>query len=465
MKKEEEHISIDQLLRDHFEEHTILPDEELWNNIEGRMSQKAFRSGRLKRLKIALIGSAAIVAGLVFMFHLFNNETPSISQVAEIESAENNIPHTDNSTKIDLSKIVEKKAEQQNTAEQPAREERRKLQKSPQQKNTTNYPQTEAVKERIQITPQKMELLTADNLLTNDDAIKSLENIKQKATQQSVITSEKSNKTSKSHAIHHSKHKNISAKKYYAQNSRQSSWKKQGNLLNDFDLKLNLSAMYSTRKNNNIQTDPLSDYDPAYFNEIEKGGISFNGGLDLGYNFNSNWSIYSGVEYTTYSIQVQHAQSRYKLVSSNQILIPSSAGNINISGNGLAELSAQSQFETKLRLHYLSIPFVARYRLNKDFYTNAGIKCEILMADKSLVSLNDDAVDFSVAKIDGLKKYNWGLVVGAGYESTRPSGFRFEIGPEITYNLTNLNSSAEVISKPLVIGIHSGIYLAKYKRL
>ena len=114
--------------------------------------------------------------------------------------------------------------------------------------------------------------------------------------------------------------------------------------------------MFSLRSLNNLQNVSVMDYNQSFYNEIEKGRITMNGGLELAYNFNSSWSVYSGLKLSRYSQHIQTIKNQYEIVSANQIIVPASAGNIGMSGNGIGQLASQSEVGAHLNCNTLMFP-------------------------------------------------------------------------------------------------------------
>jgi len=468
-EERKKHNEIDQLLSERFGEHTIRPEKELWDKIESRMEPRVVSFSKYSRLKIALIGSAAVIGGLVFLLFVLKNQKPTMNEYSEFKSTERTVPQEKSQLKNKSSEIPENSIAMKNI---PEKNQNSYTEKDPIQNQQWKNPEVilkeneKVESENNRISPQQIKSLTTENTLFRNPS--QPENLKVVGAFDKKIPEKPSSKTirnKKNHYNYHSKTRHISAKKYFTQKTGNKGLIKAGKFFNDFDLKVNLSPAYSMRTVNNLQNISVMEYDQAFYNRTESGKISLNGGLELAYKINTGWSIYSGIKFSQYSQQIQNAQNNYKITSSSSVIIPSSAGNISIDGEGIGELSTQSQFETKLKMQFLDIPLIARHYFSPNFYVDAGIKYSYLLADKTSVSLNDTSVNFSVEKINGLNKHNFGLVLGTGIEQVTHSGIRFEIGPEINLNMNNLNPSAKIISRPLSFGIHAGIFLGRYRQM
>ncbi len=466
MKKENGYNEIDKLLRERFGEHTVRPEKELWEKIEHWMQPRTVPFLKYSRLKIAFAASAAAIAGLVFIVFTLNQPKTTPTEYSDIQQMGKNIPPENIQPKKEtLSTVAKNKPVQKMQGKTPVLISENRQGKI-QPENNFNATTPDKQQENAHSSLQKVKMLTVESVCFQDFALLKKANVSSKTEElASVKTNTRPAKTKKIRYNQPSKRRYISAKKYYAQKLRNRGFIKPGSNFEKFGLRVVFSPSYSTRTVNNLQNVTLADYDPAFFNRIESGKIALNGGLELSCKINSKWSIYSGLDFSQYSRQIQNAQNNYTIVSGNEVIIPSSAGDINISGVGVGELSTKSQFETKLKIGFLNVPVVARHYFTPNFYADAGFKYSYLLADKTSVSLNDAAVKFTVAKIEGIQKHYFGLVLGTGIEHVTHSGIRFQIGPEITMNLNNLNPSARVISKPVSLELRTGIYLGKYKQL
>ena len=465
MNNNNEHNELDQFLREKFEGHTIEPAEELWAGIEPRFAQRVVPIRKYSRLKLALYSSAVIIAGLVVVLAVVKTQNPTVIK-EEVSEFLNENATPENKPEIRVPEETPQKsiiAENKTTYTKT----RKILIQSKERKITENDTEKKRqLNHHLAFLPLKP-IINEDLRLYTDPNI---ENLKTKATlsikteSKKVKNSTRSNRK-KHRAIFQQKHKNFSAKKYYAQKAKHKNKNTSGNWLENFDLRANITPAYTTRLLNNQQNVSVVNYNPAFYNNIEKGRITLNGGLELAYNFNSNWSVYSGLKLSRYSQHIRTTKNQYEIVSDNQILIPSSAGNFGLSANGIGQMASESEVSSFLKLQYLDVPVVARYKLKRRFYFDAGIKLSYLLSDKIIVDDIESESKFQVEKIMGLQKNNFSIILGSGMEHTTKSGFRFEAGPEISLSLTNINPSANVIAKPVFLGFRTSIYFGNYKKL
>lgn len=469
MNKENRHIEndIDRLLRERFAEHTISPEEELWDKIEQRMEPRVIPAYKYSRLKMVLFGSAAVIGGLVFLLFVLKNQKTGTDEYSENKPVANTISQEKTPCKNDIPIPPENSPALKNIPRNNGTTGAKKQAGQTLPSGIQELPVRENRKTEVENYPvplRQIKALSTENIYLFDTAeAEKLKNIRPTYRKTDIKPNPPKHKNY--HSNQHSIQKHISAKKYYARKPQNKGLIQLGKFFNNFDVKTNLSAAYSLRTVRNLQNSPQADYDPAFYNKTESGKISTGGGVELAYKINPSWSLYSGIKISEYAQQIRSTQNDYTVLSSSRVFFPVSAGNIGILGDGIGELPPQSRFETKLNLLYLDIPLVARRYFGPGFYADAGLKYSVLLADNTRVSLNDGSVNFSVEKITGLQKHNFGLVFGVGAEQVTRSGIRFEAGPEIILGLNNINPSARVRCVPASVGFRAAIFLGRYGRM
>lgn len=467
MKTNGEHTDLDRFLREKFEGHTIEPAEELWKGIEQRFAPQVVSLHKYSLLKLALYSSVAVIAGLVVLIVMLKTENPNVAneKLNEIVN-ENSAPLTVSETQNPEDKAIESAVPENKAVFTEIRKTSVQHKRFQESENEILQP------ERFQERNSDFECLPIQPIAVGEiwfDNKTSKLKLKTSDVEPIIAVASKNIKPvpsqNKNRRNFRSKPRYISAEKFYAKNSKSRHSGKAGNFWKDFDLRANLSPTFNTRSLNNLQNTTAIDYSPAFYNEIEKGRITLNGGLELAFHFNPNWSVYSGVKLSRYSQHIQTIKNQYKIVSANQITVPASAGNIGLNGTGIGQLAFQSEVGTYLKLQYIDVPLVARYKMSGRFYFDAGVKYSYLFSDKTTGKIMDSDTKIQVDKITGLQKNNFGFIFGAGMEHTTRSGFRYELGPEISLNLTNINPTASIIGKPVFLGFRTSIYFAKYKRM
>ncbi len=464
MKNENGNNELDKFLRESFEGHSIEPDAELWQGIEQRFAPKVVPMQKYSRLKLAFYGSAVVIAGLIFTLVFFRNEPSKQNDDIKNELVEKQIEIESTPSKEKEAFVAEKLLNQKSAVEKQVHPQAKKQTKqieATQQfqsnlENITNLIENETDIFLAEIKSIEIEDFDFSRLPEN----KELQNFVPEKKSETVKTSKPGNKNNKpTRASKQSKSKPISAKKYYAQ---QSKGKNQPGIFSDrFDLKAIVTPTFSSHTLNNVQN-VVVDFDQKYFKEIENPRFVVNFGLELSYRINQHWNIYSGAKIFNYSFSNQADKSRYEILSTNLVNIPSSAGNLLVNGDRIGELPTQYKFKTQVKLLYFDIPLVARYHFKPDFYFDAGLKYSYLLANNTKGRIADNDTKIKYDKITGLQKNNFGMILGTGFEHTTKSGIRFELGPEFCFNFNNLNPKNSVITKPISAGIRTGIYFGRY---
>lgn len=457
MKKENEHNEIDQLLRERFGEHTIRPEKELWDKIERRMQPRTVSFHNYSRLKLALIGSVAAAAGL-FLLVLLQKEAPTETGIipATTSSAEQ-ASNTQKQTLPEQKEII--------TAKPTA-----VILVDPQQEMPVNF---SAIREKqagpgpvaetplAYLAPKSFEFQPTENTVN----IQPLQEHKKPAENKKHTIASPSGKT-----IHrykplftfNNKHRKNPADRYYARRTEQKGLLRGGKLADKMEARVVFSPVYSYRNINDKSNIALVEFDKKSLDEKEKGRISAGGGLELAYNINKYWSVYSGLKFSSYRlIHETTVEDLNQATQKNSI--QTSAGELFFTGVNVATLPQSTLFTGEIKLNSLDIPLMIRYNVAQQWYAGAGVTWSRLIADHSTLRVNSPDVTFSFEKIQGLNANNFSLTLEAGYEFVSKAGFRMGIGPEVNFRLSNQNSTGIINSKPFSVGIKAGIYLGRYK--
>ncbi len=233
--------------------------------------------------------------------------------------------------------------------------------------------------------------------------------------------------------------------------------------LSDLEYKINVTPQYCGQTLNNKGGIAINDFDPQFYRSIENGKLTFSGGLEVVYPINNQWSIYSGLKISTYKREANNNVSHLK-DSNGQLSVPTSAGDIIIHDLTKAQLNSQAGFKSLITLRAVEIPIIIRRQISKSFYIDGGIKYGYTYSVKTQTKLTGDNKQFSYDQISDIHDQNLSLVVGTGVTFITGSGLKFDAGPEICWNLTNLNPSSNLINKPLIFGLRTTLSLERYRR-
>lgn len=96
----------------------------------------------------------------------------------------------------------------------------------------------------------------------------------------------------------------------------------------------------------------------------------------------------------------------------------------------------ESELSGRVNLYYLNIPIMYRYTSDKGIYGEIGLQPQILLSAKD--KYNGITEDYKY----GVKSFDLGLPVGAGYQINE----QLSVGARVTYGLTNLDNLGSEIS-------------------
>jgi opacity protein-like surface antigen len=93
-----------------------------------------------------------------------------------------------------------------------------------------------------------------------------------------------------------------------------------------------------------------------------------------------------------------------------------------------------SQTSASLRLNYLRVPITAKYRtnINKGFFAEAGLQPGLLLSAK------DKRSGSSYDAKEGFNKFDFGVILGVGYQINH----KFSAGLSVIPGITNINKSS-----------------------
>lgn len=226
--------------------------------------------------------------------------------------------------------------------------------------------------------------------------------------------------------------------------------------LKKIEVGFNYSPLLSTRTLGKNQITENGNIDRQYFNDIEKALLTNNFGLDLLYRANDHWSIRTGIYFTQYRHETQNDALHRDVISPEQLILNTSAGKIPVYGTGMDQLSTLSVFNSRIDLSYLEVPLVARYYWNPHFFTDAGMNYSYLKSSKTSITSEAYTGAFSYSGVEGLRKQAFSASLGFGLDYRLSSRFKFEIGPEVKWQVNSFASNG-MNTHPLYWGIRAGI--------
>lgn len=236
-----------------------------------------------------------------------------------------------------------------------------------------------------------------------------------------------------------------------------------GLFLGKLEYKLNVTPLYDSQTLNNSGGVAALDFDPHFYQAIEKGRFSWSGGLEIAYPVDARWSVYSGLKWSAFKRITTNDYSHLTTIN-GLLAAPTSSGNVVIHGLTKDQLSSSAHFQTSLALQSAEIPLIARFHAGKNFYLDGGVKYSVIFSGKTRTKLTDSNQPFTYDQISDFKDQHLSVVLGSGFTFLTGSGIQVEAGPEICWNLTNLNPSSNLLNKPLTFGLRTSISLQRFER-
>ena len=283
-----------------------------------------------------------------------------------------------------------------------------------------------------------------------------------------IVTPPKPEKPKRSSSPNYSR-KQSSKYVLYSQQSHNRNKKKhrQQQASNSFfsklEYKLNVTPQYAGHTLHNKGGVVVADYDPQFYHQIERGKFTMAGGLEVLYPVNNSWSIYSGLKVSTYQRETTNDYAHLKF-NNQQIIAPTSTGDVFIHDLVKDQLNSKISFQTKLSLYSIELPLVARFHANNNFYLDGGLKYSYIFSDHTQTSMIGADLPFTYSQISDFRDHNLSMLVGAGFTFITRSGLKFDAGPEISWNLTNLSIGSDLVNKPFVIGFRTTISLQRFQK-
>lgn len=477
------HDDLDDFLKNTFEGHTIVPGDELWARIEPQITLNMVPHAKYVRMKYAFITTAASFVAVVLLLFaqnasLFgpkkpddlseakNSGLPNLSAV-ETESKDKKVSPPEKRTVYSYTQSAGSKIKDVLKANNDPTVQSTRLAtvSSGVGKDFRNDSGTQtSVSEPFcldEIDPKECrEVASAEICHTNAGIEPSLP-AKTVPAAEKAATANRNHKNSGS-SFHFPK---IDLGSIFYSGSRPVFRPSRNRNAGIFDLSeflkkievgFNYSPMLSSRTLWKNQITENGNIDRQYFNDIEKALLTNNYGLDLLYRASDQWSFRTGFYFTQYRHETQNDALHRDVISPEQLILNTSAGKIPVSGTGMDQLPPLSVFNARINLSYLEVPLVARYYWNPHFFTDAGMNYSYLKSSKTSVTSEEYSGPFSYAGVEGLQKHTFAVNIGFGLDYKLNSRLKFEIGPEVKWQVNSLASNS-MVTHPLYWGIRAGV--------
>lgn len=480
MNNEILHNDLDDFLKTKFENHAIIPDEELWEKIAPRISTGMVAYTKYIRMRNAFIGTAVSLVGAVFLLlalntNLFNPKNQNDILQSRTTEMENNstkdLPIQAINTNTKNDKAVGSKSIYLSY----------KSKESDKKKALATVLSTNSVVNTISeieepktITEQISQI---KSIVTNiNDSVKSQ---KSKSNQLVAVIDTSANSISKTLDTKIGKSKmskskpekpilelptiDLSALSTPHLNPFSSSDRYQNKgtfsfteLLKRIEIGGSLSPELSTRTLSQPPNTENTTFDSQYYNNIEKSLITGSAGLDLTLRANEDWSFRTGVHVSGYQHETQSDALHREVISPNELMLFTSAGKVPIYGTGMDQLPSQSVLNTKINLTYIEVPLIARYYWFQNLFIDAGVDYSYLMSSKTTITAEEFSGSFTHSEIAGIQKHSFKAIAGIGLDFKISPRLKLEIGPELKWQINSMNVSG-INAHPFYIGLRTGL--------
>lgn len=477
------HDDLDDFLKNTFEGHTIVPGDELWARIEPQITLNMVPHSKYVRMKYAFITTAASFVAVVFLLFaqntsLFGPKKPDNLSVAK-NSGLSNRSFAESKSKDKKVDTPEKRM--------AAPETKESISKAREVLKAKAIPAGQSTQMAI-VTPEDNQVYSdiSENKISDSEPL-CLDEIDLKECREVISTgiyaentgeelkiSEKHVPVTEKAATANRDHRKSASSFHFPKidlasvfysNSRPVFRQSRNRNVGTFDLSeflkklevgFNYSPMLSSRTLWKNQITENGNIDRQYFNDIEKALLTNNFGLDLLYRANDQWSFRTGFYFTQYRHETQNDALHRDVISPEQLILNTSAGKIPVYGTGMDQLPPLSVFNARINLSYVEVPLVARYYWNPHFFTDAGMNYSYLKSSKTNITTEDYTGAFSYSGVEGLRKHAFAVNIGFGLDYKLNSRLKFEIGPEVKWQVNSLASNS-IVTHPLYWGIRAGV--------
>ena len=223
-----------------------------------------------------------------------------------------------------------------------------------------------------------------------------------------------------------------------------------------------------------VSVDYVRDKTNNQFNEVkmykyrEKSEYSFIAGINLQYHINNNWSVGSGISYSSL-VKSMHVPFVYAEASGeNQyhFMYPTSNGAIELPNDGghLQAKEGDTLWENskcKQEIRFINLPIQLRYLFLKNkftWYASAGLTANFIIQDRAKIAMYTSEITVT-NNVKGLKKANFGYLFGIGVSYALKKNLDIYLEPNLRGSLTSITENMPVNSYPHFMGVSTGITL------
>jgi Outer membrane protein beta-barrel domain len=223
-----------------------------------------------------------------------------------------------------------------------------------------------------------------------------------------------------------------------------------------------------------VSVDYLKDKTNNQFNEVkmykdrEKSEYSFIAGINFQYAINKNWSVGSGLSYSSLvkSMHVPFMYAEANEENQYHFMYPTSSGIIELPNDGghLQAKEGDTLFENsncKQVIRFINIPILIRYQITKNkftWYANSGITANFVIQERAKIAMQTSEITVN-NNVKGLKKVNYGYQLGIGVSYSLKKSLDIYLEPTLRGSLNSITKNMAINSYPHFIGLSTGLTL------
>ena len=246
---------------------------------------------------------------------------------------------------------------------------------------------------------------------------------------------------------------------------------------NRFSGTIFISPDYSYRRLTDNHDYTIPNATAQDLNSVEKGKLTYSGGVKINYALTNKTSVYSGIQYHRYRQSLNTDISANFLDTTNgNLILTTSLGKIDFNANsgesGGNEGGTEDilSFQSVQSISSFTLPIGIQYSFDlskkQKLYLQSEFNLNFILSGNSTLILSkkaggNEAEDRSLnkQKIQGLAKTNIGVAFGIGYELEMNKKLSLILNPIFKTALTPVNTNYSVKSYPYSFGFHTGLKL------
>jgi len=233
-----------------------------------------------------------------------------------------------------------------------------------------------------------------------------------------------------------------------------------------FFSRLSVAAFYSPDYRDNYlkDTNPNDKEGSEEYKNREKQAYSFTTGILFRYDLTNRWSISPGISYSTlaYTMTFSTVYVKYGFDDKLHYQYPTSCGIVEVPNTGTRVLqdgdSAKIKVACSQLLKFINVPLTVRYHVaghRLAWYADAGLTANFMIREELKMDFGTKTNDLA-NNVDGLKKMNFGYLLGFGLQYSFYKHFGIFAEPVFRGSITSLTENTGLDCYPYSLGLNGG---------